>query len=216
MKRFSIQAAAIACAAVLVSVMSPTRANAQFEAPADMLGTRIGTAVGVFAPLDAAIVSGDGRHTRLGAGNAFSLDVQQGVAEFAALYVGGIAGFSTLARGTEINPAATGSDHVLVATATGGVVLGYAGLHPTIVPTLRLGGGVKAYSFDLAGAESHTRLTGDIGLGLRGVLSAVDVGAEIRYLPSTFDQARLPTRGIAPQEQRQTDLVMGLSVGLRL
>jgi hypothetical protein len=38
----------------------------------------------------------------------------------------------------------------------------------------------------------------------------------VRYLPSTIDQSRLPTRGIAPQDQRQTDLIFAVGIGVRL
>jgi hypothetical protein len=204
-------------AALLVMTMVPQAAHAQLHPPVDMLGARIGTSIAVFVPLDAMIVSGGGRDTRLGAGTAFSLDLQYGVAGFAALYAGGTAAFSTLSRGTDFQTAATaGSDHVMMGALTGGAVLGYFGLHPAIAPTLRLGGGIKMYSFDVAGAESHTRPTGDIGIGLRGGAGPFDMGAEIRYLPSTFDQARLPTRGIVAQEQRQTDVLLSLSIGLRM
>jgi hypothetical protein len=204
-------------AALLVMTTVPQAAHAQLQPPVDMIGARIGASIAVFAPLDAMIVSGGGRDTRLGAGTAFSLDVQYGVAGFAALYVGGTAAFSTLARGTEFQPAASaGSDHVMMGALTGGAVLGYFGLHPTIAPTLRLGGGIKMYSFDVDGAESHTRPTADIGVGLRGGAGPFDVGAEIRYLPSTFDQARLPTRGIIAQQQRQTDVLLSLAIGLRM
>jgi hypothetical protein len=204
-------------AALLVMTMLPQVACAQQQPPVDMLGARIGTSLAVFAPLDALIVSGSGRDTRLGAGTAFSLDLQYGIAEFAAVYAGGIAAFSTLSRGTEFQTGASaGSDHMMMGAVTGGAVLGYFGLHPTIAPTLRLGGGVKMYSFNVAGAESHMRPTGDIGIGLRGGAGPFDMGAEIRYLPSTFDQARLPTRGIAAQEQRQTDVLLSLSIGLRM
>ncbi len=46
-------------------------------------------------------------------------------------------------------------------------------------------------------------------------MGALDVAAEVRYLPSTFDQGKLPTRGIAPQDQRQTDLVFSVGIGIR-
>jgi hypothetical protein len=79
-----------------------------------------------------------------------------------------------------------------------------------------VGGGIKGYSFDLDAAESQWRPTGDVGVGLRGLGSGpIDVSAEVRYLPSSFDQARLPTRGITPQEQRQTDLLFVLGVSIR-
>jgi len=37
----------------------------------------------------------------------------------------------------------------------------------------------------------------------------------VRYLPSSFDQGKLPIRGITPQAQRQTDLVFSVGVSIR-
>jgi hypothetical protein len=83
-------------------------------------------------------------------------------------------------------------------------------------PTLRLGGGFKWYSFDLTGAENELRPTADIGLGLRGVgIGAIDVTVELRYLPSSFDQGKLPIRGISPQDQQQSDLYFSIGFGIR-
>jgi hypothetical protein len=217
MKQMSRYSAPAAAAALLLAFGLPAQTHAQVAPPADFGGARLGVSTGVFTPRDAAVASADGRDTRFGAGPSFGLDLQFGVASIVAVYGSGTAAFSTLARGSEIQVGATGpSDQMMVAAVTGGAMFGYFGLHPHIVPTLRLGGGIKAYSFDLAGAESHVRPTGDIGIGMRGGSGVFDVGAEIRYLPSTFDQARLPTRGIVPQEQRQTDLLLSLSIGLRL
>ena len=67
-----------------------------------------------------------------------------------------------------------------------------------------------------ADAESQLRPTADIGVGLRGIgVGRIDVTAEVRYLLSTFDQSKLPTRGIAPQNQRQNDLVLSIGFGIR-
>jgi hypothetical protein len=43
----------------------------------------------------------------------------------------------------------------------------------------------------------------------------IEVTAEVRYLPSSFDQGKLPTQGIAPQNQRQNDLVFVVGIGIR-
>jgi hypothetical protein len=53
-------------------------------------------------------------------------------------------------------------------------------------------------------------------VGFRGVgAGPIEVSAEVRYLPSSFDQSRLPTRGIAPQDQRQNDLLFSIGFGIR-
>jgi hypothetical protein len=41
------------------------------------------------------------------------------------------------------------------------------------------------------------------------------VTAEVRYLPSTFDQGKLPIRSIVPQAQQQNDLIFGIGVTIR-
>jgi hypothetical protein len=208
--------AAAAGGAVVALAATPGAGSAQFEPPAGRLS--VGAAVGAFSARDAAIIARDGRDTRLGAGPSFSLEVRYAALDFASLYANGTAAFTTLNRGTDIRLAATGpSDQTTITTATAGAVLTLAGLHPDFVPTLRLGGGFKGYRFDLAGAESQWRPTGDIGVGFRsGDAAPIGVSAELRYLPSSFDQARLPTRGITPQEQRQTDLLLSVGVNVRL
>lgn len=201
--------------AVLAVLATAAPASAQLEAPG---AWRLSAAVGAFTARDAAIATADGRDTRLGAGPSFALELQYAAAGFAGVFVSGTGAFTSLARGAEIQAAASGpSDQVTIMAATGGVVLSTGALHPAVLPTLRLGGGIKGYFFDLRGADTQWRPTGDIGLGFRSAgLGPVDVGAEVRYLPSTFDQAGLPTRGIVAQEQRQTDLVFSVGVGIRM
>jgi hypothetical protein len=97
---------------------------------------------------------------------------------------------------------------------TAGVVLSASKGH--FQPTLRLGGGFKWYTFDLTGAEDVFSPTVEIGLGFRAVgYGPLEVTGEIRYLPSSFDQAKLPIRGITPQDQRQNDLMFTIGVGIR-
>jgi hypothetical protein len=51
---------------------------------------------------------------------------------------------------------------------------------------------------------------------LRGIgIGRIDVTAEVRYLMSSFDQAKLPIRGITPQDQRQNDFVFAIGFGIR-
>jgi hypothetical protein len=180
----------------------------------------VGAAVGAFAPRSAAIVTDGGRDTRLGAGPAFSLDLQYAVNPSASVYASGTTAFSTMALGSSIRPSVTGpSEAVTVLGGTAGLLLiaptkGWLGEH--FQPTLRLGGGLKGYLFDLTGAESSWRPTGDIGIGFRGHGGGpLSVHAEVRYLPSSFDQGKLPIRSITPQAQRQTDLFFSIGVSVR-
>jgi hypothetical protein len=202
-----------ACATLVASAVS---AQNQMAARGDW---RLGAATGAYAPFSSLIKTADSRDTHLAAGPAFSLDLQYQAIDYLSVYGNGMISFGTITLGSAIRPAVLGpSDQVTMIAATAGVLLAptdWFGEH--LQPTLRLGGGLKSYSFDLVDTDGQARLTGDIGLGLRGMgLGVIDVTAEVRYLPSSFDQAKLPIRGIAPQDQRQNDLVFAIGVGIRL
>lgn len=177
---------------------------------------RITASTGAYVPRSAIIVGADGKDTRLGAGPSFAIDVQYLLSEYGAVYANGSMGFTHITLGTAIRPTTTGpSDQVTVMGGTAGVMLS-APLGKNFHPTLRLGGGFKGYSFNLTDAENQWRPTADIGVGFRGVGSGpLEISAEVRYLPSSFDQGKLPIRGITPQAQRQTDLVFSVGVSIR-
>ena len=180
---------------------------------------RLSAAVGGFVPRAAIIVGADGRDTRLGAGPSFSLELQYMANSWAAFYGNASAGFTTITLGTDVVPAAVGSaEQTTVFTGTAGVVLSPSALllSDRVQPTLRLGGGLKSYFVDVDGADNQFRPTADIGIGFRGIgTGPIEVSAEVRYLPSSFDQSALPTRGIAPQDQRQTDLLFTIGFAIR-
>lgn len=192
-------------------------ASAQEASPGDW---RLGATAGMYAPRSALILSADGDNTRLGAAPAFGLELQYLASRRVAVYGGGQLAFSRITLGSAIVPSVTGpSDQVMLLAATGGVLLtipaeGWLGEH--LQPTVRLGGGVKWYSLDLAGARDQWRATADLGVGFRGVgAGPLEISAEVRYLPSSFSQGRLPIRGIAPQDQRQNDLLLSIGVAVR-
>jgi hypothetical protein len=201
---------------VLAALAVPGPATAQVAAGASDTW-RIGASAGGFVPRSAMIVAAEGRDTRLGPGPSFSLELQYLGLPFVAPYASGSAAFSSVALGADIRPAATGpSEQATVIGVTGGLFLTPLP-GETLQPTLRVGGGIKGYSFGMDGADSQWRPTGDFGLGFRGMgAGGIEVSAEVRYLPSTIDQSRLPTRGIAPQDQRQTDLIFAVGIGVRL
>ena len=181
-------------------------------------GWRIGASTGGYVPHSALIRAADSNDTRLGSGPAFSFDLQYLASSLVSVYAGGVLGFGTITLGSSIRPTVVGpSNHVMVASGTVGVLLAPTGwLGPHIQPTFRLGGGFKWYAFDLAETSNQVRPTIDIGLGVRGVgTGPIEVTAEVRYLLSSFDQGKLPTRGIAPQNQRQNDLVFAVGFGIR-
>jgi hypothetical protein len=41
------------------------------------------------------------------------------------------------------------------------------------------------------------------------------VSGEVRFLPSTFDQAKIPLRGLVPQDQNQSDLLFTIGVTIK-
>lgn len=199
------------------AVVLATTASAQNAQ--DTQGTwRIGASTGGYVPFSSLIVAADTRDTQLEAGPAFSLDAQYLLRPSAAIYASGMLAFGAIRLGSAIQPAVVGpSSQVMLTSGTAGVFLSSADLlGEHLQPTLRLGGGFKYYSFDLTGAESQLRPTADVGVGLRGIgIGRIDVTAEVRYLLSSFDQSKLPTRGITPQDQRQNDLVFSIGIGIR-
>ena len=198
------------------AMLAATVASAQVQRTA--AGWRIGASTGGYLPHSSLIRAADSNDTRLGAGPAFSLDLQYLASGFVSVYANGVLSFGTITLGSSIRPSVVGpSNQVMVTAGTAGLLLtgnGWLGAH--FQPTLRLGGGFKWYSFDLAETQSQVRPTVDVGLGFRGVGSGpIEVTAEVRYLLSSFDQGKLPTRGIAPQAQRQNDLVFAIGFGIR-
>jgi len=198
------------------ALMAATVASAQVQQTTG--GWRIGASTGGYIPHSALIRAADSNDTRLGSGPAFSFDLQYLASSLISVYAGGILGFGTITLGSSIRPTVVGpSNHVMVTAGTAGVLLaptGWLGSH--LQPTFRIGGGFKWYAFDLAETRNQVRPTIDIGLGVRGVGSGpIEVTAEVRYMMSSFDQGKLPTRGIAPQSQRQNDLVFAVGFGIR-
>lgn len=177
---------------------------------------RLTASVGSYVPRSALILGADGRNTELGGAPSVSLDLQYLISEYAAAYANGSLAFSTISLGGAIRPTVSGpSNQVMVMGGTAGVVLSTE-LGQHFQPTLRLGGGYKGYRFDLTDAKNQWRPTADIGVGFRGVGGGpIEISAEVRYLPSSFDQGKLPIRGIVPQAQRQTDLFFSVGVSVR-
>ena len=216
-----IRAACCALGLAMAWAMTATAAAAQSQAAGGPATGqwRFGAWTGGFVPRSALIVGADGNDTRLRPGPSFSLDLQYVAATSVSVYASGTMAFSALELGTSIRPGVTGSsDQVLLAGGTAGVQLSPSGTGTWrhLQPTLRLGGGFKWYSFDLTDARSQLRPTADIGVGFRGMGDGpIEVTAEVRYQPSSFDQSRLPIRGIVAQNQRQSDLLFGIGVAVR-
>jgi len=198
------------------ALLLATTVTAQTPQP-DRGRWRLGAATGAYVPFSALIRAADLNDTELTAGPFFSLEPQYLTSRYVTIYANGTLAFGTIRPGSSIQPAATGpSNQMMLGTGTAGVRLTTGSPGDWIEPTLRAGGGFKWYSFDLTGAADQVRPTADVGLGFRGIgTGGIEFTAEVRYLLSSFDQSKLPTRGIAPQDQRQNDLVFSVGVWIR-
>ena len=214
MNRHLLQSVArlgIACSLAAVLLMTPGKAEAQGQ-------WRVGVATGGYVAPSPLIKAADSRDTHLTAGPTLALDAAYLLSEEAAIYANGLVAAETVQLGSSISPAVIGSSSqvTLFGGTAGAMLTGFRWLGDNLHPTLRLGGGLKWYRFGLSDAENQVRPTMDIGLGLRGIGAGLLEGtAEVRYLLSSFDQGKLPTRGIAPQEQRQNDIVFSIGIGMR-
>jgi len=178
--------------------------------------TRVTAISGALLHGSAVVVDPQGiSDTRLSAGPTFGIEVQQAMFSFGSIYAGVAGSFSTLEHGANLSVSAgPGSSGATVILGTAGLMM-EADWFDNLRPTLRLGGGVKAYSFTMNGASSAVSFTGDVGVGFRGGSGILEVGGEIRFLPSTFDQGKIPLRGLVPQEQNQSDLLFSIGVTIR-
>jgi len=179
--------------------------------------TRLTAMSGALAHGSALVVDPVGSSdTRLSPGATFGLEIQQATFSFGSLFAGVAGSFSTLEHGANLGVAAgPGSSGATIILGTAGLVLEASDWFDNLRPTLRVGGGLKAYRFTTTGASSSTAFTGDIGAGFRGGTGPIEISAEVRYLPSTFDQGKLPLRGLSPQDQRQTDLLFTVGVTVK-
>jgi hypothetical protein len=179
--------------------------------------TRVTAISGVLTHGSAVVVDPQGiSDTRLSAGPTFGLEVQQATFSFASLYAGVAGSFSTIEHGANLRVSAgPGSTGATVILGTAGLMFQASEWFDNLRPTLRLGGGVKAYSFTMNGASSFVSFTGDIGAGFRGGSGPIEVAGEIRFLPSAFDQAKIPLRGLVAQDQSQSDLLFSIGVTIR-
>jgi hypothetical protein len=177
---------------------------------------RVTAISGGLAHLSALVVDPAGTSdTRLSAGPTFGLEIQHPTFSFGSIYAGVAGSFSTLEHGANLGVVAgPGSSGATIFLGTAGLVLEgdwFDNLHPT----LRLGGGLKLYNFTTTGASSTTSVTADIGAGFRGGTGPIELMAELRFMPSSFEQAKLPLRGLSPQDQQQNDLLFTIGVTIK-
>jgi hypothetical protein len=210
-------ASALRRGAIVASLLAVGASTLPAQAPIATNPVRLTAISGGLAHGSALVVDPAGTSdTRLSPGTTFGLEVQYGAFSFASLYAGAAASFSTLEHGTNLGiVAGPGSTSATMILGTAGVVLEASDWFANVRPTLRLGGGIKSYNFTASGASSTTAFTGDFGAGFRAGAGVIEISGELRYLPSAFDQARLPLRGLAPQDQQQNDLLFTIGVTVR-
>jgi hypothetical protein len=165
----------------------------------------------------ALVVDPAGRSdTRLTPGPTFGLELQLPDFPLGSFFAGISASFSSLEHGANLGAiAGPGSSDAAMLLGTAGVVFEATGWFDNVRPTLRLGGGFKSYMFSTNGASSNTTLTGDFGAGFRAGSGPIEIAGEVRFLPSAFDQAKLPLRGLVAQDQQQNDLMFTVGVTVR-
>ena len=210
-------------AAIAGTALVALTAGAQAASPApapQIVGAdswRLGASVGVYAPRSPVVIAATGGvDTRFNAASAFSLDAQYNWSPLFATYGNGLLSYTSISRGSTMAPSEGPSDAVTILGGTVGAVLSPKWLGDVIRPTFRVGVGYKGYMFDMTDVSSQWRTTGDFGLGFRAATSGpVDVSAEMRYLPSSFDQGKIPLRSVVPQAQRQNDFLFGITVSVR-
>ena len=178
---------------------------------------RVSAISGGLAHLSALVVDPAGiSDTRLSAAPSFGLEIQHPTFSFASIYVGGTAAFATLEHGANLGViAGQGSSAVTLILGTAGLMFESTDWFDNLHPTLRLGGGLKSYMFSTNGASSYATFTADVGVGFRGGSGPIEVLGELRFMPSTFDQGKVPLRGLTPQDQQQNDLLLTIGVTIK-
>jgi hypothetical protein len=183
---------------------------------------RITPTLGAFQPMLPVVSVADGRNPDVELESAPAVGLEAGVSPRRVPWMqvyGGLA-YTTprlyLSGAMESQPVNGASARATLLIPTAGVLLSPHVPGLPVRPTLRLGAGVKSYTFDLV--EQRDRVTdfsGDLGVGFTtGRPGPVSFTAEARWLPSRFDAANLPIRAIGGRGQDQNDWMFQL--GMRL
>lgn len=181
---------------------------------------RINASVGSFSPMLPMVSVNDGQNPDVELESAPSVALELGFAarSWATLY-GGLTHAQprlALSGAMETSSANGASVRSRLLVPAAGLMLSTSLGQTSIRPTLRLGLGVKSYTFDLAEQDDRvTNLTGDLGLGLAAGDGPVTVSAEARWLPSTFSATSLPIRATGGTDQDQNDWIFQLGFRLR-
>jgi hypothetical protein len=185
-------------------------------------GVRITPTLGAFQPMLPVVSVADGRNPDVELESAPAVGLELGVAPRRApwLQVYGGLTYTTprlyLSGAMESNPVNGASARATLLIPTAGVLLSPRVPGLPVRPTLRLGAGVKSYTFDLVEQRGRvTDFSGDLGVGFTtGRPGPVSFTAEARWLPSRFDASNLPIRATGGRGQDQNDWMFQL--GMRL
>lgn len=185
-------------------------------------GIRITPYVGSFEPMFPMVSVADGLNpdVELSSAPLVGVEVAGALARFPWLHAyTGIAHTAPrlhLSGAMESAPANGPSVRSRILVPTAGIVLSPRLGNLPFRPTLRLGGGVKSYTFDLAEQRSRVaNFTGDVGFGAAAAWpGGPGLSAEARWLPSRFNARNLPIRSDGGERQEQNDWVF--QIGLRL
>jgi hypothetical protein len=183
---------------------------------------RVTPTLGAFEPMLPMVSVADGQNPDVELESAPAVGLELGLAPARAPWLQMYAGLTYttprlyLSGAMESQPVNGTSARSTLLIPTAGLVLspGVRGL--PVRPTLRLGAGVKSYTFDLVEQRDRvTDFTADVGIGFTsGRPGPVSFTAEARWLPSRFDARNLPIRTTGGRGQDQNDWMFQL--GMRL
>jgi hypothetical protein len=183
---------------------------------------RITPTLGAFQPMLPMVSVADGLNPDVELQSAPAVGLELAVAPRRAPWLqlyGGLT-YTTprlyLSGAMESNPVNGASTRATLLIPTAGVVMAPSVRGLPVRPTLRLGAGVKSYTFDLVEQRDRvTDFTGDLGIGFTtGHPGPVSFTAEARWLPSRFDARNLPIRTTGGHGQDQNDWMF--QIGMRL
>lgn len=181
---------------------------------------RISTSAGSLTPMLPLVSVNDGQHADVELQSAPAVGVELGFAARSWLDIYGSLLYASprlaLSGAMETREADGTSVRTNLLVPTAGVLLsprlGTAALRPTV----RLGVGVKSYTFDLYDQDDRVgNFTGDLGLGVTSGAGPVEMSAEARWLPSTFNARSLPIRAMGGTDQAQNDWTFQLGFRFR-
>ena len=181
---------------------------------------RISTSAGSLVPMLPLVSVNDGQNPDVELQSAPAVGLELGFAarSWATVY-GGLTYASprlVLSGAMETRPVDGPSVRTNLLIPTAGVQLSRQLGATSVRPSLRLGLGVKSYTFDLYDQDDRvTRLTGDLGLGISAGEGPVVMSAEARWLPSTFSARSLPIRATGGTGQDQNDWMFQLGFRFR-